>query len=184
MREKYLILIVLMVAATVLFMVYSSQNLAKKVAEINSVDKQIKVAQEKLNSARIMEQELSQFAMVIDNALTHEQSFSFDEINDLKTSIGEMAHERQISINRMSDASKWTVPNMIESTVNLELEASFIQIGKFISDLESQDNIIKIQNLDISPAHLSQEQEKEAAGKPSVYRVNMELSVFKIKKEI
>lgn len=183
MRERYLILIVLMLAAGAIFILFTNKSLATNLNDIRRLDDQIKVAQEKLNSARIMEQELSQFAMVIDNALTSEQRFSFDEINDLKTNIGEMAHARQISINRMADASKWTMPNLIESTVTLELEADYVQIGKFISDLESQDNIIKIQTLDISPAHLTQEEEQQAAGKASRYRVLMELSVFKVKKE-
>lgn len=184
MKERYLILIVIMLAAGAIFILFTNKSLTTNLDQIHRLDNEIKVAQEKLNSARIMEQELQQFAMVIDNALTRESRFSFDEINDLKTRIGEIAHERQISINRMADASKWTMPNLIESTITLELEADYIQIGKFISDLESQDNIIKIQSLDISPANLSQEEQQTAAGKASRYRVLMELSVFKVKKEV
>jgi Tfp pilus assembly protein PilO len=65
-----------------------------------------------------------------------------------------MAHQRQISINKMSDTNKFSLPNLIETTYNLELEASYVQIGQFISDLEAQDNIIKIHALDISPAQV------------------------------
>ncbi|MCB5261636.1 MAG: hypothetical protein M0Q16_06585, partial [Candidatus Cloacimonetes bacterium] len=94
----------------------------------------------------------------------------------------EMAHQRQISINKMSDTNKWSLPNLIETTFNLELEATYVQIGQFISDLESQDNIIKIQTLDISPAQITDKDGKDANA-PSRYRVLLELSIFKVKKE-
>jgi Tfp pilus assembly protein PilO len=72
------------------------------------------------------------------------------------------------------------LPNLIETTYNLELEATYVQIGQFISDLESQDNIIKIQTLDISPAQVTDE---TVANAESRYRVILELSIFKVKKE-
>lgn len=183
MREKYLVLILVMVAAVAGFYFLSSENLKKNLREIRDIDEQIKVSQEKLNSARIMDQELSQFSLIIENSLTKTPKFSFDEINDFKTKIGEMAHQRQISINKMSDTNKFSLPNMIESTYNLELEATYVQIGQFISDLEAQDNIIKIQALDIAPAQVS-EKDIKTANQASRYRVTLELSVFKVKKEV
>jgi Tfp pilus assembly protein PilO len=160
----------------------SSETLNKNIAQVQNLDSQIKSSQEKLNSARIMDQELSQFAMIIDNSLSKENKFSFDEINAFKTGIGQMAHERQISITKLSDTSKWSLPNLIEITFNMELEATYRQIGQFISDLESQDFIIKIQNLDISPIQSSDEE--IMANAESRYRVLLEISVFKVKKEV
>lgn len=183
MKERYLILILIMLGASVAFYMLSADTLEKNLAQINNLDNRIKVSQEKLNSARILDQELSQFAMIIDNSLSTSRQFSFDEINDFKAAIGKMAHERQISINKMSDTSKWSLPNLIENTFNLELEATYVQIGQFISDLESQDNIIKIQNLDISPAQAS-DQTAASANAPSRYRVLLELSIFKVRREV
>ncbi|HCM15552.1 MAG TPA: hypothetical protein DHW79_06365 [Candidatus Cloacimonas sp.] len=182
MRQHYLILILIMLGLTVAFVMLGSESLNKDLGRIQTLDSQIKTSQEKLNSARIMDQELSQFAMIIDNSLTKDKKFSFDEINEFKTGIGQMAHERQISITKLSDTSKWSLPNLIEITFNMELEATYRQIGQFISDMESQDNIIKIQTLDISPVQRSDED--ILANAESRYRVLLEISVFKVKKEV
>ncbi|MCB5295807.1 MAG: type 4a pilus biogenesis protein PilO [Candidatus Cloacimonadaceae bacterium] len=182
MKERYLILILIMIGAAVAFYMLASDSLEKNLAHIENLDNRIKVSQEKLNSARILDQELSQFAMIIDNSLSTSRQFSFDEINDFKTAIGRMAHERQISINKLSDTNKFSLPNLIENTFNLELEATYVQIGQFISDLESQDNIIKIQSLDISPAQVS-DKDVVSPNAASRYRVLLELSIFKVKKE-
>lgn len=181
MRERYFVLILVMLVATVVFFMLSARSLDQNMRQMRNLDESIKTAQEKLNSARIMDQELSQFARIIDNSLSRETKFDFDEINEMKTTIGDMAHQRQIAINKLSDTSKWSLPNLIESTYNLELEASYVQIGQFISDLEAQDNIIKIQTLDISPAQVTDEKK---AGAESRYRVILELSIFKVKKEV
>lgn len=182
MREKYFALIIVMLAATVAFILLTTRSLDANMRSIRNMDDRIKTTQEQLNSARIMDQELSQFARIIENSLTRSPQFSFDEVNDFKAKIGEMAHERKISINKMSDTNKWSLPNLIETTFNLELEATYVQIGQFISDMESLDNIIKIQTLDISPAQISDKEFKEANA-PSRYRVLLELSIFKVKKE-
>ena len=180
MRERYLAFILVMLVAPVAFFMLSSRSLDQNLRQIRNLDEQIKTAQEQLNSARILDQELSQFARIIDNSLSRAPRFSFDEINEFKTKIGELAHQRKISINKMSDTNKWSLPNLIESTYNLELEATFVQIGQFISDLEAQDNIIKIQTLDISP---TQTTEELGPNVDSRYRVILELSIFKVRKE-
>lgn len=180
MREKYLVLIMVMIIATAVFVMLSGRTLDKNNRAVFSLDEKIKVSQEQLNSARILDQELSQFARIIENSLSRQSQFSFDEINDFKTKIGELAHQRKITINKLSDTNKWALPHLIESTYNLELEATFVQIGQFISDLESQDNIIKIQSLDISPVQVTGD---ESAGADSRYRIQIELSIFKVKKE-
>ena len=182
MRERYTIFVLLMVLIAVAFFTLTSRSMEAKMQKVSDLDNKIKTSQEKLNSARIMDQELSQFALIIDNSLTKTQKLTFDEVNEFKTKIGEMAHQRKISINKMSDTNKFSLPNLIETTYNLELEASYVQIGQFISDLEAQDNIIKIHALDISPAQITGK-DTGTAGNVSRYKVTIELSVFKVKKE-
>ena len=102
MREKYLVLILVMLAATVAFVMLSGRSLDKNLLEVRSLDERIKTSQEQLNSARLLDQELSQFARIIENSLSKDNKFSFDEINDFKTTIGELAHQRRISIDKLS----------------------------------------------------------------------------------
>ena len=172
-----------MVLSGVLYFMISSNLLSTSLKEITRYDNRIKSAQEKLNSARIMEEQLSQFALIIDNSLTRQPSFSFDEINEFKTRIGQMAHQRSISITRLSDSNKFSLPGLIETTYNLELEATYIQVGQFISDIESMDNLIKIHALDISPAQISTTQSAAGISGANRYRVTLELSIFKVRQE-
>lgn len=183
MRERYIIFLVLMLLLAVGFFMLTSNSVKQNQAKIRDYDRKIKVAQEKLNSARIMHQQLSQFALIIDNSLTKVPAFSFDEINDFKTTIGHIADQRKIQINKLSDSNKFSLPGLIETTYNVELEASYVQIGQFISDLEALDHILKIHALDVSPAQVS-DKVTVAAGTPNRYRVTMELSIFKVKKEV
>ena len=182
MREKYLIFILCILLITILFFVFTINSVTAKQNKVKELDRKIKTAQEKLNSARIMDQQLSQFSRIVDNSLTREAIFSFDEINAFKTTIGRMADQRTITINKLSDSNKFSLPGLVETTYNLELEATYVQIGQFISDLESMDNIIKIQALDISPLAAS-DKEVTDINAPNRYRVTIELSVFKVKRE-
>ncbi|MEN6444625.1 MAG: type 4a pilus biogenesis protein PilO [Candidatus Cloacimonas sp.] len=182
MRNKYLIFVLCILLITILFFVFTINNVNANRSKIKELDSKIKTAQEQLNSARIMNQQLSQFSMIIDNSLTREPSFSFDEINAFKTTIGKMADQRNIAINKLSDSNKFTLQGLVETTYTMELEASYVQIGQFISDLESMDNIIKIHSLDISPLAAS-EKDVAAENGPNRYRVSLELSVFKVKRE-
>ncbi len=183
MREKYIIFVLMMIVLSVVFFMLTSSNVKHNIDKIEQLDSKIKTAQEQLNSARIMDQQLSQFALIIDNSLTKTPSFTFDEINDFKTMIGQLADQRSIQINKLSDSNKFSLPGLIETTYNLELEASYVQIGQFISDLEALDHILKIHALDVSPAQISDKQ-TPAAGAANRYRVTLELSIFKVKKVV
>lgn len=183
MRDKYMILVLLIVLIGVAFFTLSANSIKSNKAKIEQLDDKIKTAQEQLNSARIMDEQLSQFALIIDNSLTRTPSFSFDEINAFKTKIGKLADQRNIQLNKLSDSNKFSLPGLIETTYTLELEASYVQIGQFISDLEALDNILKIHALDISPTQIS-DKEVRAANAPNRYRMTLELSIFKVKKEV
>ncbi len=182
MKERYLVLILLMVLITVLIFSASVSNIQNGIKKAKEYDNQIKIAQEKLNSARIMNEQLSQFSLIIDNSLSKSGTFTVEEINSFKQRIGELAHERKIAINKLSDSNKFSLPGLIETTYNLELEGSFVQMGQFLSDLEALDNIIKIHYIDITPAatHDNVKTEDVAVSK---YRIMIELSIFKVKKE-
>ena len=84
MREKYIVFILGMVLLTIAFFMLASSVIDGNESKINQLDKKIKTAQEKLNSARIMDEQLSQFSLIIDNIMSREKSFSFDEINEIK----------------------------------------------------------------------------------------------------
>ncbi len=185
MREKYLVLILLMILSAVLFFTVSERIIESKVNRINDYDNRIKTAQEKLNSAKIQDEQLGQFEMVINNSLTKKTGFSVDEINDFKGQIGDLIHHRRISLLKLSDSPKYTLPNLIENTYVIELEATFVQMGQFISDLEALDNIVKLQAIQVRPAQVSDTQKREeTATAASRYRVVLELSVFKVKQEV
>lgn len=184
MRERYYILILVVILSAVIFMTIGGNSLKRNLSKIESYDNKIKTAQEKLNSARLLDEQLSQFSLVIDNSLTKAQSFSFDEINEFKTYIGDMANQSAISINRLSDSNKFSTPGLIETTLNMELEATYVQAGQFISALESMDHLVKIHALDISPAQLVTKKDATVATGPNRYKVTVEMSIFKVKKEV
>lgn len=183
MKEKYIVFILLMILIAVLLYMTSNNNLQSNLKKVKDYDNRIKVAQEKLNSARIMDEQLSQFSLIIDNSLSRSGGFTFDEINAFKQRIGELAHERKISINKLSDSNKFSLPGLLETTYNLELEATFVQMGQFLSDLEALDNIIKIHAIDITPAQVQDSNRKTVDTAVSKYRITIELSIFKVKKE-
>jgi Tfp pilus assembly protein PilO len=181
MREKYIAFLLIMVLVTIGFFALSASSYRNNIKQIDSYDAKIKNAQEKLNSARILDEQLSQFSLIIDNSLTRSKNFSFDEINDFKTKIGQMANDNRITINKLSDANKFTLAGLIETTYNMELECTFVEFGQFVSDLEALDNIIKIHYIDVSPAQTSDKNTPEK-GAVSRYRVTVELSIFKVKR--
>lgn len=183
MKEKYLAFILVMVLLTVLFFTLAANTMTGNLKRISEYDSKIKTAQEKLNSARIMDEQLSQFSMIIDNSLSKAPTFSFDEINAFKKQIGDMANDNRITINKLSDSNKFSLPGLIESTYNMELEGSYVQMGQFIADLESLDNIIKIHYIDVSPTQAAKDKSVTTDG-VSRYRITIELSIFKVKKEV
>ncbi len=54
MRERYLIFILCILLITILFFMFTINSVTAKQHKIKELDRKIKTAQEKLNSARIM----------------------------------------------------------------------------------------------------------------------------------
>ena len=180
MKEKYLLFIVGMILVTILFFWVANTNLKKNITEIERYDKRIKTSLEKLNSAMLMDAQLSQFKEILDNTLTTNARFTIDELNDFRREIERLRDNNKMKLIRISDTNKYNEPGLLEHTYSLELEGTFQQMGKFISDLEAQNYIIKIQYLDVSPTQVSGKTDPNA---PNTYKITMELSIYKVKKE-
>ncbi|MBW6514289.1 MAG: type 4a pilus biogenesis protein PilO [Candidatus Syntrophosphaera sp.] len=182
MKEKYLILILVMILITVLFFWIASNSITKNVAEINKYDRNIKSTLEKLNSALIMDEQLREFSQIIDNSLTTGSNFTIDELNEFQKEIEKIRDDNKLKLIKISDSNKFAEAGMIETTYNLELQGTFQQMGQFISAIEALNHIIKIQYLDISPTQASDRNVTDPNA-PNQYRITMELSIFKVKKE-
>ncbi|MFO8145032.1 MAG: type 4a pilus biogenesis protein PilO [Candidatus Syntrophosphaera sp.] len=181
MKEKYLVFILVMILVTIVFFWLAGNSLSKNLAEIRDYDNKIKATLEKLNSAMIMNEQLKEFTQIIDNSLTTSDEFSVDELNEFQKTLEKVRDDNKMKLIKISDSSKFTEAGMIETTYNLELQGTFQQMGRFLSAIEAMNNIIKIQYLDISPAQTSEKSDNPNA--PNKYRITMELSIFKVKKE-
>ncbi len=181
MKQKYLVFILVMVLVTIVFFWLAGNSLSKNLAEIRDYDNKIKTTLEKLNSAMIMNEQLKEFTQIIDNSLTTSDEFSVDELNEFQKILEKVRDDNKMKLIKISDSSKFTEAGMIETTYNLELQGTFQQMGRFLSAIEAMNNIIKIQYLDISPAQTSEKSDNPNA--PNKYRITMELSIFKVKKE-
>ncbi|NLW19314.1 MAG: type 4a pilus biogenesis protein PilO [Candidatus Cloacimonetes bacterium] len=180
MKEKYLVFILAMVLISVLFFMLASNSLKKNLAEVDNYDKKIKTTLEKLNSAMIMDQQLREFREIIDNSLTYENKFSVEELNEFQLVLDRIREDNKMKMEKISDSNKFSPAGMIETTYNLELQGTFRQMGQFISELEGLNHIIKFNYLDVSPIPTS---ESAGPGGENNYRVSMEITVFKVKKE-
>ncbi len=183
MKEKYLVFILIMILITVVFFWLAGNTVKKNNQEVNSYDKKIKTTLEKLNSALIMDEQLKEFTQIIDNSLTTTDRFTVDEMNAFQKEIERLRDENQMKLIKISDSNKFAEAGMIETTYNMELEGTFQQMGQFISALEAQNHIIKIQYLDISPSQVATKGAAISANAPNKYKISLEMSIFKVKKE-
>lgn len=183
MKEKYLAFILGMILVTILFFLLAGNSINKNVAEVDRYDKNIKTTLEKLNSALIMDEQLREFSQIIDNSLTTGDSFTVDEMNEFQKQIEKLRDDNKMKLIKISDSNKFAEAGMIETTYNLELQGTFQQMGQFISAIEALNHIIKIQYLDISPTQGSDKNVAINPNAPNQYRITMELSIFKVKKE-
>ena len=188
MKQKYLILSLVMVLVAVLFFLMSSSMISKKISKASELDKKIKSAQEKLNSAKVMNQQLSQFALIIDNSLTKQKSFSPTEVNNFVKNLADLADQNQIAVLAIYPKEVQSGLNLVEQQYIMELNTSYVQLGQFLSNLEALDNIVKINTLDVMPlteADSGQNKKVTASSGPRIarYKVAIELSVFKVQKE-
>ncbi len=181
MRQKYLIFLIVIALFTAGFFTLGSSMLSKELKEIKRVDKKIKVAQEKLNSAKIMNEQLSEFSRIIQNSLTKTKKFKTEETNAFVKNLAELADRFKISVVNIFPKEVFTRANLVEQNYTMELQCDYIQMGKFLSKLESLDHIIKITYLEVKPMY--DRNKAQVAGQATMYTVSIELSVFKVLKE-
>ncbi|HPR17623.1 MAG TPA: hypothetical protein PLD62_05200 [Candidatus Cloacimonadota bacterium] len=183
MRQKYLILLCLIILSMMAFYYFSSDTLKQKAELITKYDNTIKIEQDKLNSAKVLNEQLKEVSKVITQSMSTTREFTPEETNEFIKKLATLADQYQIGVNSLypkvvSTSNK----NLIEQQYTLVLNCTFIQMGQFISQLESFDNIIKIKTLDVSPINV-EKQVGANADTVTRYQVTIELSTFKIVKE-
>jgi Tfp pilus assembly protein PilO len=188
MKQRYLIFSVGTVVIAIIFFVISGSMIGKKLSDIDQYDRQIKIAQEKLNSAKVMDQQLSQFSLIIDNSLTTAKTFSPAEVNAFVKNLADLADANKIGVLAIYPKEIQSSLNLVEQQYIMELNTTYVQLGQFLANLEALDNIVKINTLDVTPitdTKSSQMKTSSTASGPPVarYKVALELSVFKVVKE-
>src|SRR5690554_7603181 len=91
MKDRYLILIGAIAVVTFFFFFSANSLINNRITEIRRVDRNIRRAQERLNSAKVMDGQLSQVSRVIDNTLVNERVFTAEEINYFVRYLAEIA---------------------------------------------------------------------------------------------
>ncbi len=181
MKQKYYILFA--VIAVISFLIISTSNsmISGKIKSIDKVDKKIKINQEKLNSAKVLNQELSQVSKIITNTLTDEKTLSNDEANLFVKELASLCDRYRISVVGLFPKVSYTNGNVLEQQFTIELECTYVQLGQFLTSLEAYDYILKVNTLDVRPITGSKDMKK--LNNETLYRISVEVSIFKIVKE-
>ena len=183
MKERYLILIGAIAIITFLFFYSANAIISNRTTQIRRVDVQIRRAQERLNSAKVMDEQLSQVSRVIENTLVQQRTFSPDEINAFVRKLAEIADRYKIAVYSLIPRPTHSPPNLVEHQFVLDIMCTYVQLGQFLTQIESLDYIVRVNTLDVKPIR-SGETGFEVDGEiVTQYRTIVELSVFKIVKE-
>ena len=182
MRQNYLMLFFAMIILSLLFFFYSGRIVNGKISKIERYDRAIKKDQEKLNSAKVLNEQLKDVSKVILNSITKEKSFKADEVNAYIKRLGDLADKYKIPVYVQTPTSlSSNDKHLVEQGYSMELMCTYVQLGKFLSDLESFDNISLVKTLQVNP--VKEDKNKENIATETRYKVNLELSVYKIIKE-
>ncbi len=183
MREKYLAFVLGMVLVSIIFFMLAGNSLKKNLADIGTYDKKIKEALQKQNSAITMDRQLEGFREIITNTLTTGKKFTPEELNSIYVEIDRLREQNQLKLIKMTPSNKFTEAGLVETTYTMELRGTFRDMGQFVSELEALNRIIKIQELAVSPSQATEKNKAESSSGENIYRINLELSVFKVIKE-
>lgn len=182
MKEKYFILIGAIAVVTFFFFYSANTIISNKTRDIRLIDRNIRRAQERLNSAKVMDEQLSQVSRVIENTLVTQRTFSPDEINYFVRILAELADKNKIAVYSLIPRAAHSPANLLEHQFVMDIMCTYVQLGQFLTKIESLDNIVKVNTLDVKPVR--SDTGIEIAGEVvTQYRVIVELSVFKIVKE-
>ncbi|MCF7920450.1 MAG: hypothetical protein K9N06_11120 [Candidatus Cloacimonetes bacterium] len=185
MRQQYLILLAVMILIALLFFHYSSQLISQKKDRIDRFDTRIKVEQEKLNSAKVLNEQLRDVSRVILGSISNERKFNADEIGIFTKTLYDMADKYKFAVHSFSHKDISSLDgNFVEHLYTMELNCTFVQLGKFLTDLEALDYIVKIKTLDVVPYASRGKSDALLEGQETRYKVTIELSAFKVVKEV
>ena len=183
MKQKYLILLLVMFIVAAGFVISSTKMIKSKIKLIEKYDRTIKVEQEKLNSAKVLNQELNQVSKVIMNTMSKEKGFSAEEVNTYVKELADLADKYKIAVHslfpKFIDAGE---KHIQEQQYTLELDCTYIQIGQFLTDLEALDNIQKIDTFSVRPMRKESNMEYDD-NQETHYKITLQLSTYKIVKE-
>jgi len=181
MRLKYILLIIVALLVAILFFVISSSILRGTISEINRVDRRIRSAQEQLNSAKVLNEDLKEVSSVIENSLTEARELSIDEANDFIRELADFAYEHQIAVHALTPRAFFAQNRILEQQFAVELECTYVQLGQYLANIERYDYIIKVNTLDVRP---QSDRFLERNGvRTTLYRVVIDLSILKIVRE-
>jgi archaellum biogenesis ATPase FlaH len=173
-----------MILSIICFYYFSSTTIDKKIKKIDAYDKEIKIQQDKLNSAKVLNEQLQQVSKVILNTMTTDKLIEPDEVNNFVKTLATLADQYKIGVTSMSPKTVSTSAKyLLEQQYTLILNCTFVQMGQFLSKLESFDNITKIKLFDVSPISTDKKEGEVEIQEETRYQVTIELSVFKIIKE-
>lgn len=180
-KIKYIILLFVIVLVSILFVVTTRVMILSKITDINRQDRQIKNTQEKVNNAKVLSQDLSEVSSVIVNTITPERELSNLEANEFVTELTGFAKSLEIAVHSISPRPALTQNRIIEQQFSIELECTYVQLGRYIARIESYDYLIRINTLDVRP---QSNRFREINGvKHTLYRIVLDLSILKIVKE-
>lgn len=181
MKQKYLILLLVMVIVAFAFFYTSAMMLSEKNTQIDRVDRRIRTTQEQLNSAKVLNDELQEVSVVINNTLTDRRELSSEEANYFIRELAELADEYRIAVHALFPKVSFLAGNTLEQQFAVELECTYIQLGQFLASIERYDYLVKVNTLDVRSQG---NREKIIDGeRHTLYRVVLDLSIFKIVKE-
>lgn len=181
MKQKYLIFLAIIVVVSFAILSTTGMMINKQIKKITKIDKKIKINQEKLNSAKVLNQELSQVSKVIANTLTENKELSVDEANLFIKQLADLCDRYRISVISMFPRISYANNKILEQQFTIEVECTYVQLGQFLTSLEAFDYILKVNTLDVKP--ISGNKDIQKLNGETLYRVTLELSIFKIVKE-
>ncbi|MFO7896855.1 MAG: type 4a pilus biogenesis protein PilO [Candidatus Cloacimonadales bacterium] len=181
MKNKYITLLLIMAVIAGAFFYYGSDIINSKSRRINAYDRRIKEEQEKLNSAKVLNDQLSEVSKVILASITEEREYSSEEINAFVKRLADLADKNEITVdNLVPKVVSGVDRHYVEQQYTLELNCTFVQLGNFLAQLEGFDNIMEVNTLSVNPVTSNQKSDQLAETR---YRVTMLLTTVKIVKE-
>ena len=182
MRNKYLLLILIMILVAVVFFITAGSMINNNIDRIERIDRQIRRTQEQLNSAKVLNDELKEVSIVIENSLTESRELSISEANEFARELAELANNYSIQVHSLFPKVSFAQGRTLEQQFAMEIECTYVQMGQFLASLERYDYILKVNTLEVRP-QTDKFLESAEGNREVLYRVILDLSIFKIVKE-